>query len=96
MNKSESINEIAKALADFQAEVKDPTKDKKNTYLESKYVSLDGVLQAVRPVLAKHGLSIMQIPTSDDVAVTVTTLLMHISGQYIESDARIVVLTGQM
>ena len=36
MNKSESINEIAKALADFQAEVKDPTKDKKNTYLESK------------------------------------------------------------
>lgn len=93
MNKSESINEIAKALADFQAEVKDPTKDKKNTYLESKYVSLDGVLQAVRPVLAKHGLSIMQIPTSDDVAVTVTTLLMHISGQYIESDAFKVPLT---
>lgn len=93
MNKSESINEIAKALADFQAEVKDPSKDKENPFFKSKYVALDGVLQTVRPVLAKHGLSVMQLPTSDETAVTVTTLLMHSSGQFIESEPFKVLLT---
>lgn len=93
MNKSEQINELAKALADFQSEVKDPTKDKENPYFKSKYVALDGVLQTVRPVLAKHGLSVMQLPTSDETAVTVTTLLMHSSGQFIESEPFKVLLT---
>lgn len=93
MNKSEQINELAKALADFQSEVKDPSKDKENPYFKSKYVALDGVLQTVRPVLAKHGLSVMQLPTSDDTAVTVTTLLMHSSGQFIESEPFKVLLT---
>lgn len=93
MNKSEHINELAKALADFQSEVKDPSKDKENPYFKSKYVALDGVLQTVRPVLAKHGLSVMQLPTSDDTAVTVTTLLMHSSGQFIESEPFKVLLT---
>ena len=93
MNKSEQINELAKALADFQSEVKDPSKDKENPYFKSKYVALDGVLQTVRPVLAKHGLSVMQLPTSDETAVTVTTLLMHSSGQFIESEPFKVLLT---
>lgn len=93
MNKSDQINELAKALADFQSEVKDPSKDKENPYFKSKYVALDGVLQTVRPVLAKHGLSVMQLPTSDETAVTVTTLLMHSSGQFIESEPFKVLLT---
>ena len=57
MQKSDSIAALAKALAAFQGEVKDPLKDGKANY--GKYVQLDGLLDAIRPVLSKHGLSVL-------------------------------------
>lgn len=86
MIKSESIAALSKALAAFQSEVKDPKKDNDNPFFKSKYVALDGLTAAVRPVLAKHGLSFMQFPTGDGQTVSVTTLLLHESGEYIESE----------
>ena len=62
MNRSETITEIAKALAKFQSEVSDPNRTKENVFLKSKYVTLDSLLQAVRPVLANNGLSFLQVP----------------------------------
>ena len=52
MDKSETITEIAKSLAKFQSEVSDPERTKENSYLKAKYVTLDSLLQAIRPVLA--------------------------------------------
>lgn len=86
MKKSESIGKLATALAAFQAEVKDPKRDSDNPYFRSKYVPLDGLLDAVRPALAKNGLSFLQVPSVVDRAVTITTVLMHISGEWIEAD----------
>lgn len=86
MKKSESIAALAKALAAFQAEVKDPKKDEKNPFFKSKYVALDGLTAAVRPVLAKHGLSYMQLPSGDGQTVSITTILLHESGEFIESE----------
>ena len=85
MNKSETITEIAKALAKFQSEVSDPERTKENSYLKAKYVTLDSLLQAIIPVLASNGLSFMQIPSTTDDAVTVTTLLLHEIGEWFES-----------
>ena len=84
MNKSESIKELATALAKFQSEVKDPAKDSDNPFFKSKYVELDGLLAAVRPVLSKNGLSFIQSPGGDGQNITITTLLMHSSGEWIE------------
>lgn len=86
MKKSETIGALAKALAAFQMEVKDPSKDKNNPFFKSKYVALDGLLAAVRPVLAKNGLSFLQFPGGDGQVSTMTTILMHESGEWIESD----------
>jgi len=86
VNKSESIKEIASALARFQAEVKDPVKDSDNPFFKSKYVELDGLLAAVRPVLSKNGLSFIQSPGGNGQDITITTLLMHSSGEWIEFD----------
>ena len=86
MKRSENIANLAAALAKFQAEVIDPTKDEKNPFFKSKYVPLDGLIAAVRPVLTKHGLSYLQFPSGDGQNVTVTTVLLHESGEYIESD----------
>jgi hypothetical protein len=84
MNKSESIKELATALALFQSEVEDPTKSGDNPHFKSKFVELNGLLEAVRPVLSKHGLSIIQSPGGNGQDITITTLLMHKSGEWIE------------
>lgn len=84
--KSESIAALAKALAAFQSEVVDPARDNDNPFFKSKYVALDGLMAAVRPVLSKHGLSIMQFPGGDGQTVSMVTLLLHESGEWVESD----------
>ena len=84
MKKSDSIAALAKALAAFQGEVKDPVKDGKANY--GKYVQLDGLLSAIRPVLAKHGLSFLQMPGGDGQQITITTILMHESGEWLEGE----------
>jgi hypothetical protein len=86
MNRSETITEIAKALAKFQSEVSDPNRTKENAFLKSKYVTLDSLLQAVRPVLASNGLSFLQVPFTGTDVVSVTTMLLHESGEWLESD----------
>ncbi|MBZ5203229.1 ERF family protein [Planomicrobium chinense] len=86
MKKSESITEIAKALSAFQGEVKQPMKDKDNPFFKSKYVPLENVVEAITEISAKHGLSFIQSPTNSEDKVGVTTLLMHSSGEWIESE----------
>lgn len=86
MKTSESVKNIAKALAQFQAEVKNPTNTANNPYFNSKYAPLDEVLNTVRPILSKHGLSVLQFPSGDGQNIIVTTVVMHESGEWIESD----------
>jgi hypothetical protein len=86
MKHSESIKEIAAALAAFQSEVKDPSRNGENPHFKSKYVQLDGLLAAVRPILANHGLSLMQSTGGDGVNISVSTLIMHTSGEWIETE----------
>ena len=86
MKHSDELKNLAKALAKFQADIKDPSRDKDNPYFKSKYVALDGLLDAVRPVLAANGLSFIQSPVSNGQDMGVATLLMHDSGEWIESD----------
>ena len=89
MNHSESIKQIAAALAAFQAEVKDPARDGENPHFRSKYVQIDGLLAAVRPILSKHGLSVVQSTGGDGQDISVTTEIMHTSGEWIRTDALI-------
>jgi hypothetical protein len=64
MNKSESITHLATALAKAQAEMPVAVFDATNPFLKSKYASLGSVIQASRPILAKHKLSLVQFPIS--------------------------------
>lgn len=86
MNKSESIKNIAKALAAFQNEVKNPANTAENPYFKSKYAPLNEILNDVRPLLAKHGLSVIQSTGGDGNNIVITTLIMHESGEWIESE----------
>lgn len=86
MNKSENINELAKSLAIFQTKVKQPLKDANNPFFKSKYVPLQNVVQAVTETAGELGLSFIQYPVNEENKIGVITLLMHESGQYIETD----------
>lgn len=75
------LNEIAKALAAAQADMKNPTLDATNPHFRNKFASLAGVRNAVVPVLAKHGISLTQDLRTTERGVAVTTILTHASGQ---------------
>lgn len=83
MKKSESIQEIAKALITFHLKVDTIKKDAKNPFFKSTYASLTNILDAINEPLIECGLSISQFPTGTD---GLTTILMHSSGEYIAGE----------
>lgn len=88
MNKSETIGKLAKAMAQFQGEVKQPLKDKNNTFFKAKYVPLENVAESITETAPKYGLSYIQsASTREDNRIGVTTLILHESGEWIETDA---------
>ncbi len=95
MKFTDKIDELAAALAAFQAEVKNPANTATNPFLKNKYAPLSEVLNAVRPIAAKHGLSIIQEPIVDNGSVSVTTYIFHSSGQFIVSTPVTIPLGGK-
>ncbi len=83
MNKSESIKELATALAKAQGELENATKDTANPFFKTKYADLATVMNTCRPILSKHGISITQIPSYEDGIASVDTLMMHSSGEWL-------------
>jgi len=83
---SETIGDLAKALAAAQGEMSAAAKDATNPHFKTRYADLASIMDACRGPLAKHGLAVTQLPgRGDDGAVTLTTVLMHASGQHIGS-----------
>jgi hypothetical protein len=91
---SESVKEIAGALVKAQmaikAVVKDKTgriqgKDGKQGY-EYKYSDLASVIEHVKGPLNDNGIVFIQTPERGEGGVTVTTRLLHISGEWIDGD----------
>lgn len=88
MNKSEEIKDLALALSQFQGEVEDIPKNKEvrlSATSSFKHADLSGVLDIVRPLLCKYGLAVVQLPGCTEDKITVETVLMHKSGQWISS-----------
>jgi ERF superfamily len=87
MKRSNSITELAKGLAKFQKAVKNPSFDAKNPQFNSKYSTLGNVINTVKEPMTENGLSFIQEPfvTEDGLHVEITTLLMHESGEWMES-----------
>jgi hypothetical protein len=87
MNKSESIAALAAALATAQGEVENASKNAKNPHFRNAYADLAEILNTVRPVFSKHGLSLVQMPSFSDGVCHVETLLTHASGEWISNTA---------
>ena len=86
MKTSESIKNIAAALCKFQQECESPKKTANNPHFKSKYAPLEEIIKVATPTMAANGLSHFQSTSADGDSVVVTTVLMHTSGEFIESD----------
>lgn len=88
--RSEDINEIAGALSKAQAEFEVAGLNKNNPFFKSRYADLMAVVSAARPSLSKNGLSVVQNIISHVNGETILhTMLMHSSGQWLESRMRV-------
>jgi hypothetical protein len=84
MIRSESIKELATALAKAQGELAAAKKNKTNPHFKSQYADLAAIWDAAREVLPANGLSVAQLPTpSERNEVLLDTMLMHSSGEWI-------------
>jgi hypothetical protein len=95
MTTSESIKEIAGAMAQAQGELTAAKKDAINPAFRSKYADLTAVWEAIRPTLSKHGIAVFQEPVTVEKGVAVTTLLAHKSGEWIRFDPLTVPMAKQ-
>jgi|688.fasta_scaffold24370_10 hypothetical protein len=75
--------ELIKALIKARAEFPSIQKDKINPHFKVSYASLDSVLDAVTPVLCKHGLAIVQVMEKGSI---LKTHLFHESGEFLTSE----------
>lgn len=83
MERSEGIAQLAGALAKAQSEIEGASKDSTNPHFKSRYADLASVWDACRKPLSKYGLSVVQLPRAEGANVTVSTMLLHNSGEFI-------------
>lgn len=84
------MKEIATALLKAQSEMSNPKKGSANPYFKSKYADLNAVREAVIPVLNANGISVLQPMTTVDGKNYIKTVLLHESGETIESLTEII------
>ena len=85
MQMSDSIGELTKALAAAQVEMPKVIKGALNPHFNSKYADLADVVGPTLPVLAKYGLAILQLPGGGIDNQSLTTLMTHVSGEWIST-----------
>lgn len=81
---------IAAALVKAQMAFRDPAKDATNPHFRSKFVTLKGVLDSVRPSLHANGIALVQSIDFDTTHTWVLTRLIHESGECLESRCPVV------
>ncbi len=88
MTHSETIGQIAAALAATQGRMRHALKDTTGQIgqQKTKYADLASCWEACREPLAENGLSVAQTPSTDGPKVSVATILMHKSGEWIASE----------
>lgn len=86
LSQSPELDQLATALAIAQGSIQGAVKDRTNPAFKSSYADLASVWDACRAALSANGLSVSQHPGRlEDGSATVTTILLHKSGQHISS-----------
>lgn len=99
MQRSDSIANLAAALVKVQAALGPVKKDTRNPFFDSMYADLGSIIDASRKLLTENGLVVTQLPGPSRLThdapdkegnpvhygvVSLTTLVIHTSGEWIE------------
>lgn len=79
---SPTIGKLAAALAKAQGEMENAEKDVKGNY--GKYATLASTWNAIRGPLSKNGIAIYQRPLTINGKLTMCTMLLHSSGEFLD------------
>lgn len=96
---TDNIDELANALAEAQAKMKSPARNRQVTVktrtggsYKFKYATLDAVIDSARAPLCANGLWFVQtLGANPDGKYRLTTTLLHSSGQWISSETPLLV-----
>jgi hypothetical protein len=84
------LNEIAPALVAAQAAITYAAKDSTNPHFKNRYADLQSVIEAVKGPLNANGIAFLQMPSKSEAGfLSLTTMLVHKSGQVISDTATI-------
>lgn len=83
---SDTINEIAAALAKAQGDIANPAKEAENPHFRSRYADLAAGLNAVKSALSANAIAVVQSTYMADDLLMLNTRLVHASGQWFSSD----------
>lgn len=93
MRQSDTINELAAALAKAQGEFTNPERNREVTVktktggdYKFKYATFDAILDTVRGPLSANGLALVQGVAISERGTMLATKLLHASGQWVESE----------
>jgi hypothetical protein len=81
----DNINELAAALAKAQGVMRAAELDRVNPFFKSRYATLASIWTSIREPLTANGLSITQLIEEYDGRLVLQTLLLHASGQSLQS-----------
>ena len=92
---SMEIDKISAAFVKAQAIMTDPKKDGFNPGFKNKFATLGATLDVVKDALNTNELAVLQSVGFENGLPTVTTRVIHSSGQWFESDAASTPLSKQ-
>lgn len=84
------MKNIATALLKAQSEMSNPKKGATNPFFKSKYADLNAIREAVIPTLNENGITVLQPIVHSDGKNFVKTILLHESGELLESLTEII------
>lgn len=84
-NSSETLKEFALAFTQMQAQLTNAPFDSTNPHFRNKYASLAGIINHIRPIIAKFGFSFLQMTNTSADSVSIETILLHSSGEFVKS-----------
>lgn len=88
-NTPEQQVSLNKSLIKALSETKDIVADSTNPFHKNSYASLSIHLETLKPIFAKHGLGILQLPIGDLDSIGIRTVIIHADGGSVRADALI-------
>jgi hypothetical protein len=85
MKSSDSIAQLAGALAKAQGKFKPASKDSVNPHFKNRYADLAAIWDSIREPLSANSLAVVQGAESSLKEVVVTTTLAHESGEWVQT-----------